>query len=50
MLKNFARRRMNEIDYDIRNLVNHQDTLTPGQEERLERLDRAHRFWQRYAG
>ena len=49
MIKEYARRRMSEIDYDITQLVHHQDALSRQEEERLDRLDRAHKFWQRWA-
>ncbi|MEM6463900.1 MAG: hypothetical protein AAF724_18495 [Pseudomonadota bacterium] len=49
MFKNYARRRMNEIDYNIRHLVDNQDHLSRGQEMQLDRLDRAYKFWRRLA-
>ncbi|MEX3007396.1 hypothetical protein [Hoeflea sp. TYP-13] len=49
MIKDFARRRMDQIDGEIRKLVDVQDALTRAEEERLNRLDRAHRFWRNMA-
>lgn len=49
MLKEYARRRMNDIDTEIRRLVDHQDTLSDAQSNRLETLDRKHHFWKRWS-
>jgi hypothetical protein len=49
MLKEYAHRRMNAIDSEIRHLVDNQDRLTDVQERRLLKLDRDHKFWQRWS-
>ncbi len=49
MLKEYARRRMNDIDTEIRRLVDQQHRLTDAQSNRLEKLDRDHHFWQRWS-
>lgn len=49
MLNTLANRRMGEIDGRIRQLVDSHDKLSDNQIERLDRLDRAHKFWRRLA-
>lgn len=49
MLKEYARRRMNDIDTEIRTLVDHQDNLNDAQTNRLNKLDRDHNFWKRWS-
>ncbi len=50
MFNKLANRRMNDIDGRIRQLVDNQDNLSMNQVDRLNRLDRAHKFWRRIAG
>ena len=49
MIKEYARRRMNDIDTEIRQLVGNQDMLSDAQAVRLNKLDRHHNFWQRWS-
>ena len=49
MLKEYARRRMNDIDTEIRILVDQQDMLSDAQTNRLNKLDRNHHFWKRWS-
>lgn len=48
MIKRFAQDRMNHATSEIRVLLQKQKLLSPGEGERLQRLDRSYKFWKQF--
>ena len=49
MIRRYAQDRMNHATSEIKTLLQKQDILSPGEDERLQRLDRSYKFWKQFA-